>query len=57
MINTVISILGLIAILGVVGIWVAWTNEIFFGVLGTIVVVLGALIAILLLMRHKASQG
>lgn len=56
MIDIVISILGLIAVLGVLGIWVAWSNAIFFGVLGTIVIALSALVAILLLTRHKSAQ-
>ena len=56
MIDIVISILGLIAVLGVLGIWVAWSNAIFYGVLGTIGVALGALIAIVLLTRHKSTE-
>ena len=56
MIDIVISILGLIAVLGVLGIWVAWSNAIFFGVLGTIAIALGAIIAIVLLTRHKSAQ-
>lgn len=55
MINLVITILGFIAVLGTLGIWVAWSNAMFYGVLGTIVIALGAVVAIGLLARHKST--
>lgn len=56
MINIVITILGLIAVLGVLGIWVAWTNALFFGILGTIAIAIGAIVAIVLLTHHRSTE-